>query len=151
MEKLLRIILLLVLTTSVVRAQPGQGGRRMERIHAIKVAYITDKIGLSEEQAQRFWPVYNRYEEEKMSIRRQYMQNRRVDNSKMNDEESMRSIDGDIELQEKMLDVRKHYKDEFLKIITPQQLSALIEAEKGFKQMLLRQLKEHRESKGGWR
>ena len=46
------------------QAQPG---KRMERIHAIKVAYLTDKLQLTSEQSEKFWPIYNRYEEERFA------------------------------------------------------------------------------------
>jgi phosphoribosylamine-glycine ligase len=43
-----------------------------------------------------------------------------------------------------MLDLRKKYKDEFLKVISPQQLATLIESEKEFKRLLLQQMKDRR-------
>jgi hypothetical protein len=127
-----------------VSVQAQQGGRRMERIHAIKVAYLTDKLHLTSEQSARFWPVYNMYEQEKMNLMRSYRDNNRM--SENNTEDPMRSIEDDIVIQEKMLDLRKKYKDEFLKVISAQQLATLIESEKEFKRLLLQQIKEH---KGG--
>ena len=64
-------------------------------------------------------------------------------------EEAMRSIDDDIEMQEKMLELRKKYKEEFLKVISPKQLATLVESEREFKKLLLQQLKERRENRGG--
>ena len=63
----------------------------------------------------------------------------------------MRSIDDDIEMQEKMLELRKKYKEEFLKVISPKQMAALVDAEREFKKMLLQQLRERRENRGGGR
>jgi len=134
------LILMMVLLSISVQAQPG--GRGRERIHAIKVAYLTDKLQLTSEQSARFWPIYNTYEQDKMNLMRSYR-----DNNKMNEnttEDPMRSIEDDIVMQEKMLDLRKKYKDEFLKVISPQQLATLIESEKEFKRLLLQQIKERR-------
>ena len=36
--------------------------------------------------------------------------------------------------------IKKKYKDEFLKVISPEQLADLYRAERGFKEMLLREL-----------
>jgi hypothetical protein len=134
------LILMMVLLGIWAQAQPG--GRRMERIHAIKVAYLTDKLQLTSEQSARFWPVYNQYEEEKMGLMRSMRKNNSVNDN--TSEDPMRSIDDDIAIQEKMLDLRKKYKDEFLKVISPQQLVTLIESEKEFKRLLLQQMKERR-------
>lgn len=145
------IILLMIFFFSAVKAQPG---RRMERIHAIKVAYLTDKLQLTSEQSARFWPVYNRFEEEKKALVRTYRKDNNIGDAA--NEDPLRSIDEDIELQQRMLDLRKEYKDEFLKVISPQQLATLTEAEREFKRLLIQQIKERRNSnmnnrKGGWR
>ncbi|OJW95656.1 MAG: hypothetical protein BGO70_11085 [Bacteroidetes bacterium 43-93] len=114
----------------------------MERIHAIKVAYITDKIHLTSAQAERFWPVYNQYEDEKFALRKKYFANHSRPAQNMDEDDSRKSIDDDIEMQEKMLEIRKRYKDQFLNVISAQQLASLYDAEREFKRMLIQQLKE---------
>lgn len=137
------IILILLMAFSA----QAQSGKRMERIHAIKVAYLTDKLQLTSEQSEKFWPIYNRYEEERFAIGRKYR--REAMGQGKTPEEAMRSIDDDIEMQEKMLELRKKYKEEFLKVISPKQLATLVESEREFKKLLLQQLKEKRENRGG--
>ncbi len=143
MRKIGYIIIALLTLAVAAKAQPG---KRMERVRAIKVAYITDKLELTTEQSAKFWPIYNRFEDERLDIVRQY---RRGANTDPATDESMRSVDDDIEMHEKMLALRKKYKDEFLKVITAKQLATLIDAEREFKKMLLQQLKERRENGGG--
>ena len=132
------LILMMVLSIAT-QAQPG---RRMERIHAIKVAYLTDKLQLTSEQSARFWPVYNRFEDDRRELMFKYRKEKGL--TDISDHDAMRSIDEDIAAQEKMLDLRKKYKDEFLKVISPQQLATLIESEKEFKRLLLQQMKDRR-------
>jgi hypothetical protein len=132
------LILMMVLSIAT-QAQPG---RRMERIHAIKVAYLTDKLQLTSEQSARFWPVYNRFEDDRRELMFKYRKEKCL--TDVSDHDAMRSIDEDIAAQEKMLDLRKKYKDEFLKVISPQQLATLIESEKEFKRLLLQQMKDRR-------
>lgn len=38
---------------------------RSEKIKALKTAYITEKLDLSKTEAEKFWPIYNTFEEEK--------------------------------------------------------------------------------------
>ena len=39
--------------------QQGDGGR----LKAYQIAYLTNKLNLKPEEAQRFWPVFNQYQE----------------------------------------------------------------------------------------
>lgn len=64
MKKLLCICLLLV----SINAWAQKEGKR-ERIKAIKVAFITEQLNLSEKESQEFWPVYNTFEEKTNTIR----------------------------------------------------------------------------------
>lgn len=63
MKKLLPIILLLVSLN--ITAQH----KNRERIKALKVSFITEKLDLTEKEAQKFWPVYNAHEEEISTIK----------------------------------------------------------------------------------
>lgn len=132
MKKTGYIVLMMLMVSVSTFAQPRQ---KFERIHAIKVAYITDKIHLSSEQAAEFWPVYNRFEEELFDMRLQ----RKIDRNR---EEP--AIKDDLELQQAVLDLRKKYQKEFLKTISEQQLKELYSAEREFKKMLLEQLRDRK-------
>ncbi len=132
------ILLMLALSAPQAQAQ----GRGAERIHAIKVGYLTDRLQLTSQQAAAFWPVYDNYEAELRSTRRAFRaQNRQAIT---NDEEANQMIDDRMELQEDVLAINRKYKDQFLKVITPQQLVALYEAERDFKKLLLQQLRNKR-------
>jgi len=145
--KRLVYILLLMLSVHFTYAQPGS--ERFERIHAIKVAYITDKIHLSTEQSEKFWPVYNAYEKELHGIRHQFFNKYKDDKRVGNDPHAAREfIEDDLEYQEATLNLRKKYRDEFLKVISPQQLAQLLQAERDFKRMLIQELKSRHGSRG---
>ena len=46
-----------------------QLSQAQDRIRALKVAFITDKLKLTPEESEKFWPVYNQYEAEQKRIR----------------------------------------------------------------------------------
>mgnify|MGYP000149153671 CR=1 FL=1 len=59
-------VLIFILSLSSVYAQQGGGGRYQHRedrkkIETQKIAYITDRLDLSVEEAEKFWPVYNKH------------------------------------------------------------------------------------------
>ena len=51
------ILLAFICFISSLKAQDPP--TKEERIKAVKVAYIIEEIGLSSEQSQNFWPLYN--------------------------------------------------------------------------------------------
>jgi hypothetical protein len=124
----------------------AQDGNNKERIHAIKVGFITEKIQLTTDQAAKFWPVYNRYEDERGTLRRNFYA--KYPRDKQQDQQSsMQYVDDNLAYQEQQVALKRKYKDEFLKIISAQQLAQLYQAEREFKKMLVDQLKDKRGGK----
>jgi hypothetical protein len=142
MEKLRHLILLITFgfTGFTSFCQPA----RMERVHALKVAYITEQLGLSAAQAERFWPVYNQYERELRTSRQQFRHRFQKEKSGQSEEEAREFIEENLDFQEAMLQTRRKYKDEFLKIISAQQLADLYIAEREFKQKLIQRLRKRK-------
>lgn len=147
MKIIFGIISILIVSLSL-HAQPRnpEGRRRpgIERIHAIKMGYLTDRLHLTPAQAASFWPVYDEYEEELKNARQAFRRSYKGGGAADNDAEANRFIDDNLDLQEQMLAINRKYKDRMLKVISPQQLATLYEAERDFKKLLLQQLRERR-------
>lgn len=129
-----------------LQAQPA--GRRAERIHAIKVGYLTDRLHLTASQAATFWPVYDAYEADMKDARKAFRQKYRNGSGIENDTEAGRFIEDNLDFQEQALAINRRYKDKMLKVISAQQLATLYEAERDFKKLLLQQLRERRGNRG---
>jgi len=130
MKKIILIITFAFGSFYCVKAQDEELGKRAEKIQALKIAFITQKLGLSAEEAQRFWPVYNQYQNEMKSI---YSEKSDVDV---------------IENDEKLLNVRKKYRPEFAKILGEPRMNKLFIAEKEFRGILLQHLKNRNNQQG---
>ena len=76
MKKLTTLGLLFFLTFSTF----AQHHERDEKIKALKIAFITERLQLSEIEAQKFWPIYNAFDDENNKLRHQAFDKRRVDN-----------------------------------------------------------------------
>ncbi|MFI2742859.1 hypothetical protein ACG2LH_08975 [Zhouia sp. PK063] len=59
-------IVLLTLCSLHIKAQEQS---KHEQIKALRVAYFTEKLDLSKNEAQFFWPVYNEYDEKVHELR----------------------------------------------------------------------------------
>lgn len=138
------IVICLFLLAFTATGAWAQKGDRFERIHAAKVAFITDRLHLSSEQSARFWPVYDRYEQEVKELRKRFL-GRYNDGQRYpeTEQESRQLIDDNFDFQEQQLALKRKYKDEFLKILSPVQLASLYTAEREFKRILLDRLKDY--------
>lgn len=112
---------------------------RFKKIEAIKAGYITQRMDLTTEESQRFWPVYNKYQKEMMAIFILKKENMQSEGDAKN------RLDKDLEFENKILAIRKHYKDEFLKVLPAEKVTLLTKCEREFKEQLIKQLKERRD------
>ena len=122
MKKYLLILLMAVGSLLSAKAQDG------ERLQALKIAYLTKKLDLSPDEAQRFWPIYNKYTSDIRSIRQEQK------------EKNLSEID----VEEKILGVRKKYNGEFSKALNPDKVNTLFKSEKDFGAIIQRELQERR-------
>jgi len=141
MKNLLQAFLIVLFTTTAVWAQQRPG---LARIHAAKMAYITDRLHLTSDQSYRFIPLYNDYEREIQETRQYYFKKYRNSNNmdQATDAASLQYIDDNLDYQQQVIEIKRKYNDRFLKIISPQQLADLYKAEREFKQLLLQRLKQ---------
>ena len=141
MKRIVTTIIFLLVAYTAVFAQPDKNKEKdRERIKALKVAFITEKVNLKTDQAEKFWPVYNRYEKERHDIKRGFLDKYAKENPSVDKHAAHEYINDNIEYQEQVLNLKKKYKDEMLKVISAQQLATLYDAERDFKQMLLKEL-----------
>ena len=122
-------------------AQPRE---RMERIRSVKIDFIGKRLNLTPQQSSRFWPMYERYEDDLRGVRREFRTKYPEKYGSRNEGESRHFIDDNFEYQEIRLKLQKKYKNEFLRVLTPRQLADLYQAERDFKRVLIQHLRENR-------
>ena len=65
----IRVLIILSLFTSLVGlAQQKLDPQALELIKTKKIAFLTEQIGLTSQEAQKFWPVYNELDHEKFLL-----------------------------------------------------------------------------------
>jgi hypothetical protein len=62
-----RILLIITLCFITFKAQ-AQRGPGNPKIKAFKIAFITEKLNLNEDEAEKFWPIYNKFEDNKFTL-----------------------------------------------------------------------------------
>ncbi len=136
----LLLLIMILLMHTVALAQE----RRQERIHALKVTFITDKLKLSAGQAEKFWPVYQQYEEDLKALRRRFMQQYKKGTEHLSEQDARRNIEDNLDYQEQLILLKRRYQESFLKVISAKQLNELYVAEREFRQLLIQKLRERR-------
>jgi hypothetical protein len=109
-------------------------GMRVERV---KEAYIGQQLRLTPVEGSAFWPLYRQYVQDQTAVRILKRQN-----SSTNSPGGTQQIDRELEYEQQLVEIRKHYTDEFLKILPPQKVSLLYKSELQFNDEMLNILKE---------
>jgi hypothetical protein len=134
MKRLLTLLTLFLGLAVVTVAQDDGDDAKNEgggRIEALKIAYITKKLNLSTDEAQKFWPIYNKYMDE--------IRKTRVD-ARLNKAK-------EIDTEEKLLNIRKRYNGEFTKALTTEKVNSFFRVEKEFGAYLQKELMERRQQR----
>jgi hypothetical protein len=121
------LLILFLIGTLTVFSQESQEGR--SSIEALKIGYLTKKLSLTPEEAQRFWPIYNTYAGELRQAR----------------SDQRRDKASEIETEEKMLNIRKKYNKEFSSVLSPEKVNTFFRSEKEFSSYVQKELSERRQ------
>jgi len=107
---------------------------------------ITQKLDLTPEQAEKFWPVYREFDQKRVTIRQDFARERKnFDPSTASDTETERMIDLGLQVKERQLNLEKEYSERLRQVITDRQILNLRRAEEDFKQMLLERVRARRQ------
>lgn len=137
------IIILLLLVVSGIYAQ--RQGR--ERIKTLKVAFITERLALTSEEAQNFWPVYNQHEESIQRLRRKDRQrfgNQLPILADLSENEADKMLSDYQELQKDKYSLEQKYIQDLEKVLPSKKIVLLLKAEEDFKKRLLQQVRKRR-------
>lgn len=92
--------------------------KRQQDIEALKVAFISRELDLTPDEAQKFWPVYNQYSRELSAT--------------VKDDVDV------LERDEKVLNLRKKYKDQFTKVLGQDRMNRVFNSEGRFRKLLIK-------------
>jgi hypothetical protein len=107
------------------------------KLDAARNRFIEKQLALTDGEAHKFWPLYNQYQQELTAVRIL----KRLNNSS-SQANGTEQIDKDLSYDSQMVAIRKHYRDEFLKILPAEKVSELYKSEREFADELIRQLSE---------
>ncbi len=124
-------ILILGFASQAQSTKPDRDARvaEIKKIQAMEMAFITKELNLTPDEAQKFWPVFNQYRNELKGIAGE------------------RKAGDHLEKQQKMLDIRKKYREDFTKVMSHERANKVFGAEEEFKSLVRREFQKRQAEK----
>lgn len=122
MKKYLLILALALGSIFSVKAQddlPADANKRQEKIEALYVAYVTQQLSLTPDEAQKFWPLHTQFVNELKAVNK-----------------SLPELDK----QQQFLNIKKKYQDGFNKILGTNRCERFYRIDGEFKRKLLERM-----------
>lgn len=149
MKKVLTLMCLSIFFSWSLSAQrPSESS---EKIKALKIAYLTEQLNLTPQEAEKFWPIYNAHDEEHNSLRyktrlaykKAIEQNKSLDNN-ISEKEAQKIILLKLETDKKIYESQSNFIAKVKKVLSYKKIMKLQVAEIEFGRKLMRKYKRKR-------
>lgn len=125
----------------------AQRGESKEKIKKLKIAYFTENLSLTAEEAQQFWPIYNAFDEKNHDLRVTGFSKikREVKNMDSMSEAEASEILVRLEaLEKEMYENKRDLMLKLRKVLSAKKIIRLKKAERDFNKKLMKQFRDRR-------
>lgn len=133
---------LFLLLSVTIYGQNERLKEKKDQIKAMKVAFLTSELNLTSDEAEKFWPVYNTYDDKQFELRHQKMKTYAkklnegsLDN--MSDKEALAFLNQIESTDEELYSIRKKFNSALRNILPPTKILKLRKSEVDFDRKLL--------------
>ena len=124
----------------------AQNKEAMEKIESARIALITERLGLTPDQAEKFWPLYREYNQQRRVLREEFRNARQsFDKENLTEEQSKDLMKKALEMKQRELNLENEYSQKMTQYISAQQMLQLRAAEHDFQQMVLKRIQNQRQ------
>ncbi len=125
MKKLFLLFGFITFATLLTNAQGiADSGSSRDKIKTLEIGYLTRQLQLSTHEAERFWPLFNKYRQELRAAVRD------------------KNINDELDRQQKALDIRRKYRRAFSSVLDEERGRKVYEAEDRFKTMVRKEMQQ---------
>ena len=143
LSSVFRLLSLAVLLLALAPAAQAQGGRRAQRLGQLenaKIAFITNRVSLTQDQAQKFWPLYNEFSDRRREFNRSGRLLRRDITEGMTDQQLRDNFTQSFNTRQQELNLEKEYFEKFQRVISLRQVAQLFQAERDFTREVIKRV-----------
>ncbi|GAC1371849.1 MAG: hypothetical protein NVS3B25_33760 [Hymenobacter sp.] len=130
----------MLLLTFSAHAQGGRPGERLAQLENAKIAFITNRVALTQDQAQKFWPVYNEFSGRRRELNRSGRLLRREVTDGLTDLQIRDNFTQSFALRQQELNLEKEYFEKFQKVLSLHQVAQLFMAERDFTKEVIKRV-----------
>ncbi|WP_296685320.1 sensor of ECF-type sigma factor [Flavobacterium sp.] len=143
MKPLKIIIVLLLLTSFNFYAQGDNMKEKREQIKTMKIAFLTTELDLNSTEAEKFWPIYNTFEEKEFELKhlkmRSFIKKYKEGKDKMSEKEASTLLNQIENNEEEIFVLRKKFIGNLKGILPASKIIRLKKSEEDFNRKLLMQ------------
>ncbi|HAH55166.1 MAG TPA: sensor of ECF-type sigma factor [Flavobacterium sp.] len=147
-SKLIPIIIFLISIHSFAQSHLEE---KKEQIRALKVGFITNELALTTDEATKFWPIFNAYDDKQFEIRHQKMktfkQRMDADLDKMSEKDASALLAQMENTEDELHQMRKKFIANLKGVLPSVKIIKLKKAEDDFNRKLLQQYRNKRPRK----
>lgn len=138
-----KLFIMLLLGSGLFSPVLAQQAPNQQRIKTIKIAFLTERLSLSSDEAELFWPLYNEYEAEKQRLKN--LEKREIhqalrDRQDFSESEARNLLERYLALEEEQEELDKAFIKEMSKTLSAAKTLKLFKAEADFKRQLLQRM-----------
>ena len=150
MKQIIYLLSFLFFCSFTIHGQEKLKKEKKEKIKAYKIAYLTEELNLTTQEAQKFWPVYNTFEnkmidlrfEEKFKIRKQIKKAGGLDELTENQAKEIALKMSSLKI--KIHEITKEFQNKLPEILPYKKIIKLNIAEEKFHRKLIKKLRNKR-------
>ena len=143
MKNLLTFLYIIIFCTLSSYSQEKKGSK--EKIKTLKIAYISERLNLTPNEAEKFWPVYNQYSKQLQQLKfkleggkiREINAAGGVEN--ISEANAQEIINQSLVFEKEIYETKIKIVKELSKIISAQQIVKLQKAERDFNKRILQE------------
>ncbi|AXT19652.1 sensor of ECF-type sigma factor [Flavobacteriaceae bacterium AU392] len=145
MKRILPILCLLITLNAFSQRDSKD---RYEKLKALRVSYITERLDLTTQEAEKFWPIYNKYEEKLHKLRDELRSIIKTNRDNTLDEKlSAELVTMHIKTEETKAALLKTLVSDLKPILSSEKIWKLIRSEEGFRRKLIEQYRHRHQRK----
>ncbi len=152
MNRIAKLLLIMIMVSGTLVAQNTRPGfeKYLEKYKAEKVSFITEKLDLTVDEAQKFWPAYNEYENKRDEL----IKSKRLDghgrgHQEMSSAEMEKMVDNKVEQELQLAQLKMEFHKKVKKLIPIEKVVQLYRAENEFMNYMLNRIRENGDGRRG--
>lgn len=140
------ILCIFTLSSMISFSQENTVQKSLEEIQSKRIAFITERVNFTPEEAQAFWPLYNELRLKKAELNKK-IRNKIEPNQNSNSTDYKKLNEEKIDAELKKALLEKEYYLKYKQILSEEKIYKLYKAEREFRKILLKEIQQKNTAK----